>query len=204
MRWSGGDAVVWRSVAEGVVRTAMPLVVVRDEPDLVALYRPVGSVYKRRTGERGGPGGRLLLRWDGGHEDMTWSRNRVLVLYEPDAAHTVHLFWDDASDAFLGWYINLEAPWRRTSLGFDTREHLLDVVFEPDLSAWRLKDEEELDWAVGRGDFTPEEAASIRAEASRAIDLLVRSVPPYGRQWPSWRPDPSWPVPGLPLAWAEV
>src|SRR5687768_14054756 len=95
MTWSSGDAVAWRSVKDGVVRTATPLIVVRDEADVIALYRPVGAVYKRRTGERGGPGGRLMLRWDGGHEDMTWSRNRVLVLHKPGAAHTLHLFWDE-------------------------------------------------------------------------------------------------------------
>ncbi len=204
MTWSTGDAVAWRSVKNGVVRTAMPLVLVRDEADLIALYRPVGTVYKRRTGERGGPGGRLMLRWDGGHEDATWSRNRVLVLYRPGVAHTLHLFWDDASADFLGWYINLEAPWRRSAIGFDTFEQLLDVVLEPDLSSWKLKDEDELEWAVGRGDFTLNEAAAIRTEASRAIDLVLRSVPPYEREWMSWRPDPAWRVPALPASWREV
>jgi hypothetical protein len=204
MTWSSGDAVVWRSVKDPVVRTAMPMVLARDEPELIALYRPVGSVYKRRTGERGGPGGRLMLRWDGGHEDMTWSRNRVLVLHKPGAAHTLHLFWDDATEAFLGWYINLEAPWRRTAIGFDTLEQLLDVVLEPDLSAWKLKDDDELDWDVGRGEFTPDEAAGIRAEATRAIDLVLRSVPPYERAWMSWRPDPSWRLPTLPPSWKDL
>jgi hypothetical protein len=204
MTWSSGDAVAWRSVKDGAVRTAMPLVVVRDEPDLIALYRPVGSVFKRRTGERSGPGGRLMLRWDGGHEDITWSRNRVLVLHTPGAAHTLHLFWDDATEAFLGWYINLEAAWRRTAIGFDTLEQLLDVVLEPDLSSWKLKDEDELEWAVGRGEFTRAEAAAIRAEATRAIDLVLRSVPPYGREWMSWRPDPSWSVPTLAATWREL
>lgn len=182
----------------------MPLVVVRDEADLIALYRPVGTIYKRRTGERGGPGGRMLLRWDGGHEDAKWSRARVLILYKPGAAHTLHLFWDDASLAFLGWYVNLEAPWRRTPIGFDTLEQLLDVVLEPDLSSWKLKDDDELQWAVERGDFTPDGAAAIRTEASRAIDLVLRSVPPYGRQWMSWRPDAAWRVPVLPASWHEI
>jgi hypothetical protein len=59
------------------------------------------------------------------------------------------------------------------------------VVLEPDLSAWRLKDEDELEWAAGRGDFTPDEAAAIRAEATRAIDLVLRSAPPYEREWTS-------------------
>jgi hypothetical protein len=204
MTWSSGDAVAWRSVKDGTVRTAMPLVVVRDAADLIALYRPVGSVYKRRTGDRGGPGGRLMLHWDGGHEDVTWSRNRVLVLHRPGAAHTLHLFWDDATEAFLGWYINLEAPWRRTAIGFDTLEQLLDVVLEPDLSAWKLKDEDELEWAVGRGEFTPDEATAIRAEATRAIDLVLRSVPPYGLEWMSWRPDPSWQLPALPATWKNL
>jgi hypothetical protein len=204
MTWSTGDAVVWRSVKDGVVRTAMLLVVVRDEPDLIVLYRPVGVIYKRRTGERGGPGGRLLLRWDGGHRDTTWSRNRALVLYRPNAAHTAQLFWDDASEQFLGWYINLEAPWVRTGIGFDTLEHILDVVIEADLTGWKLKDEEELDWAVKRGDYTPAEAAAIRAEALGALDLVLRSVQPYGQQWTSWRPDPAWTLPALPATWREA
>src|SRR3989304_492706 len=50
-----GESVVWRSVWRdiGVVGTAWPGTVVHDEPDLIALYRPVGANGKPPTGGAG-------------------------------------------------------------------------------------------------------------------------------------------------------
>jgi predicted RNA-binding protein associated with RNAse of E/G family len=63
---------------------------------------------------------------------------------------------------FEGWYINLAAPWRRTGIGFDTLDQILDVGVADDPSSWRWKDEDELAWAVQTGRCTRREAEDIK------------------------------------------
>lgn len=179
------------------------MVVVRDDTDLIALHLPIGTVYARRTGKRGGPRGRQLIEWDGGYAERTWTGNRTLILYRPGQAHTVQLFWDE-TDRLSAWYVNPEAPWRRTPTGFDTYEHILDIAIAPDRSVWELKDEDELEWAVARGDFTGAEAATIRAEAERAARQVLSAEPPWTADWESWRPDPAWRIPTLPPGWDQA
>jgi Protein of unknown function (DUF402) len=143
-RWRAGDTVIVRTVHEnGRVGMVLPTTVVQDRDDLVALYLAPETVCKRRVGKRGGPRGRLLIEDTGRHEDWTWDGNRRLILWRPHAMHAVSLFWRGADDTFLGWYVDILLPFRRSSLGFDTRDLDLDVVIDPD-RAWRLKDEDEL------------------------------------------------------------
>src|SRR5207253_2833171 len=64
-RFAPGDSVVWRSVdrKERIVQTVWPWTVVTDDEDETVLYIPAGTVGKWRTGERGGPGDRFIVRW---------------------------------------------------------------------------------------------------------------------------------------------
>jgi hypothetical protein len=92
----------------------------------------------------------MLTEWDGGYEDREWHTNDALVLYRPGDAHSVWALWRAADHQLLCWYVNLEGPWRRTAIGFDSLDHALDIIIEPDLSTWRWKDEEEFDWLSAR------------------------------------------------------
>ena len=71
------------------------------------------------------------------------------------------------------WYINLQDPIRRTEIGFDTMDHMLDVVISPDMDSWEWKDEDELAAAEKAGIGSKEKAQAIRQEAERAIELLT-------------------------------
>lgn len=102
------------------------------------------------------------------------------------------------------FYVNLQTPLRRTPVGFDYTDHLLDVVIPADRSSWRWKDEDELAEAVHRGLFTPQEAASFRHWGERAVEHVLLGQPPFDRDWSSWRPDPSWGIPVLPDGWDSV
>jgi hypothetical protein len=177
------------------------MTVVRDAPDLVALYIRPGAVGMRRSGTRGGPRGRNLVAWDGGHEPRPWHTHRALILNRPGDGHSVNLFWDDTSNAFRGWYVNLELPWRRSEVGFDSRDLALDILVEPDLSEWRWKDEDELAWMVEQGRYSRAEAVEFRREGERAVERVIRRAPPLDQPWEHWRPDPSWPLPTLPDGW---
>lgn len=179
------------------------MTVVRDQPGLIGLYLPIGTVYARRTGTRGGPGGRMLVEWDGGYSERTWVDRRVLILHRPGRAHTVQLLWD-ADDRLVMWYVNAEAPWRRSPIGFDTYEHVLDAVIDSARTTFEWKDEEELAWKVSRGEISPVEAAAIRAELAGAISDVLGGEPPWTNDWEQWRPDPRWTRPCLPTGWTEA
>jgi predicted RNA-binding protein associated with RNAse of E/G family len=134
---------------------------------------------------------------------MIWRENRRLTLWRPHRRHAVSLFWRDADDTFLCWYVDILLPFRRTLLGFDTRDLTLDVVMNPDRT-WRLKDEDELEWAVEQGTIGRGEAEQIRAEAGRAIALFEGGDSLYSEEWIPWRPNPEWPLPSLPDGWNDA
>ena len=202
-RWEPGAVIVRRSVKDGVVRSAQALWVVRDEPELIALYLCPGSVGARRKGQRGGPGGRQMLPggWSGEYEDRVWHSSHLLTLYRLGDAHSVSLFWREADGALDYWYVNLEDPWRRTAVGFDSWDHTLDIVVAPDLSSWQWKDEDEFAWAQENGVFTAEEAAAIRAEGERAARAIEQRASPYCDGWERWVPEPGWSPLALPASW---
>jgi predicted RNA-binding protein associated with RNAse of E/G family len=140
--------------------------------------------------------------WTGAYEDYVWHTNRALFLYRPGNAHSVGVFWREADGAFQFWYVNLEAPWRRTPLGFDTLDHTLDVVLAPDLRSWAWKDEDEFAWCQEVGIITPPQAAAIRAEGERAIAAAAHRASPYCDGWERWEPDPVWaPLTEMPANW---
>lgn len=97
----------------------------------------------------------------------------------------------------MWWYINLEEPWRRTDLGFDSRDHDLDLS-SVDLVAWQWKDEDELTWAVERGQYTRAQADAIRTAGEQALERCRRREPPFDQDWAAWRPDRAWGIPCLP------
>jgi len=121
-------------------------------------------------------------------ELIPWHTNRVVWLTPFEAAHAIGHFWNDLSGQFLGYYINLQAPLQRARYGFDSLDHVLDVVVSPD-GTWHWKDEDELDAAVELGVFTRQEALEIRAEGECVIARLPDLLP---TGWEGWLPDPAW------------
>ena len=130
-------------------------------------------------------------------EESVWRDNHVLWLTDLGEPYSLNLFWN-GNWSFLGWYVQLQDPLRRTRFGFDTRDHLLDVWVEPDAS-WQWKDEEELERAIDLGLFSSEGADAARATGERVI-----AARPWPTGWEDWRPDPSWPLPELPKDWDVV
>jgi hypothetical protein len=208
MRWSPGEAIAWRvrvriapSDLNGELAIVFPAAVVHDEAKEVAVYYGPGSIAKQRSTEKGGPRNRVILGVGNGFSDYPWYTYRRLTLRRPEDAHSVSMFWDDATDELRFWYIDLVGPLRRVSSGFEFVDHGIDVVVEPDLSAWKWKDAEELEWYVEHGRYARAEADQIRAEGERAVARLSRDRERYER-WRSWRPDPAWVTPPtLPAGW---
>jgi hypothetical protein len=175
----------------------MPHVLVEETPELAVLYVAPGTRGRRpRLPLIEDPSQLRTLVWN--HVEHVWRGSHALRLLGSGAAHGIYLFWAEEDWAFQGWYVDLQAPYRRSSVGFDTRDHALDVVVEPD-GSWRWKDEDHLELATFLGAFTAQEAAQIRAEGERVVGEW-----PFPTGWEGWRADPTWSIPSLPEGWNEA
>jgi len=204
MHWQPGDVVALRYVTtDRRIEMAWPCRVVRDTEAQLALFIAAGSRYK--AGPKRSASQKLAdPRNAAPPHEHTW-RNDALRLMFPGACHSVSLFWErsGATRRLLRYFVNLEEPFRRTAVGFDTQDHTLDVVVTPELAcSWR--DEAEFEDHVALGFYTRELAANVRAEGQRVIDAIVRGDHPCLRGWPQWSPEPGWPLPAIPEAWATT
>ena len=195
-----GDQALFRFVWPWQVFSALPTTVVEHTSQRVALWIAPGTPVKW-------PAGRQLAipsiaRGDWTFEDATWWGGGRLMLAEAGASHSTYVMWDE-SDELLGWYVNLEDPWRGSPFGFDTTDHLLDIWVEPDRS-WHWKDEDHLAEALEIGLFTPEQAKAMRTEGERAIERIEGWSAPFDEGWENWRPEPDWPLPSIPDGWANL
>ncbi len=198
-----GQPIVLREIWQGRVWSARPSIVVADSSELIACYIAPGSLWVRArsaTGEKARPTQGAQVGWV--LQDTVWEDVKLLRLSVPHQRHSVLIFWNP-DGSVRRWYINLEEPLRRTSLGFDFSDQILDVIATPDLSSWHWDDEDELAEAVAAGLVTKEKAAELYADGRAAVAELQSGRSVFNG-WADWRPDPSWPVPVLPEGWDTV
>jgi len=205
--WRYGDVVALRFIRNNPADSIMPARVVTDDPSHVALYVQPGSPRKIHATVAGGALPRAIPflereRQIGGLRDHVWTDRHVLMVQEPDRMSSIWYWWQETTWEFLGAYVNLQLPLVRTAVGFDTADYLLDVVIHPDWT-WEWKDEEELEEALYAGIVSPEMAQALRAEGERAIADLEARQWPFDTDFASWRPDPAWTVPALPVGWDD-
>ncbi|CAA9552413.1 MAG: hypothetical protein AVDCRST_MAG87-966 [uncultured Thermomicrobiales bacterium] len=210
-RWQAGDPVLLRYVRNSPADVILPVRIVHDTPDVVALYAAVGTPIKvqaKRDGTRLTRETPFVEREGmiGGLADATWTTNHVLMLHqklhEPDRMSAIWLFWRDLEWTFRGYYANLQAPLRRTPLGFDTADYLRDVEIRPDFS-WAWKDEDEWDAALDLGLVAREVLIAAREEGERVIRDIAARAWPFDAGFETWRPDPAWSIPAMPERWAD-
>jgi hypothetical protein len=197
-RFERGETVVLRYITRqgGLPGMSWPYRVVEDREDVVALYIPAGTTYARWG--RPEPG-----QVRGALEPGEW-RREVLRLMFPGEHHSVWLFWshEDGERRFSTYYVNMEEPFRRTAIGFDTNDHTLDIVVSPSLE-WRWKDEDVFERLIETGSYGAEFGAAVRAEGERVVECIEGRLSPFGDGWELWAPDPAWGVPELPEGWQE-
>jgi hypothetical protein len=184
------------------VAWAYPTVVVCDRPDLIGLYLPAG-VFGKNVEKRPSPGELLTLERIN-IVNTKWERTDVLMLIVPGEAFSTYLMWEAGTKKLTCWYINLQEPIRRTSIGYDTMDLMLDVVVEPDLSAWKWKDEDEFFEAERIGYYSHKQAQDIRSHAEKAIDLLTSKRRSFYMEWEKWQADPDWAIPKLSPFWEQL
>jgi len=178
------------------------MTVVRDDDDLIAVYLRPGTVFKTAAETTRPEQARAAISFDGSHYDAVWRAMDALILHRPGDAHSVWRYQSADDQTLKMWYVNLEEPWTRTSRGFDSRDHGLDVIVAPDLSSWSWKDEDEVEREVAEARLAVADVAAYRAEGERAASRIMRRDPPFDQDWTMWRPDPTWPAPILPPDWS--
>jgi len=172
---------------------------VYETADEVAVLARRGYPAKRRNAVFGGPATqrhRSIVGWLDGWTDEPWGDWRLLTFKRAADMHSISAAWHEDTGEFH-WYIDLTSPARRTANGFELVEHGLDIVVDPDVGAWRWKDEDEVSTSVERGVYTAAEAAELYSEGERALERLRRERPAF-EKWLRWEPDPAWLVPDLP------
>jgi hypothetical protein len=196
--------VTLRWVSGHFITGAVPCEVVEETDEFAALYQPAGSIWKRAAGKRSGPRGRNMMPADrsGAHDDVAWNGDGVL---------RVHSFGDEWSvwrwlAADRTWsdhfYLNLEDPWRRTAIGFDTGDWVLDVFGTP--STWQYKDEDELLWSEEVGLVGHGWVVRAREAGRRASEALEADGWPFSADWDRWLPPIGLAAPELPVDWHSV
>jgi hypothetical protein len=159
---------------------------VREDPDLRVLWLPAGIGYAM--------GDDLFGDWSYRERVVHRSQLRITRAGDP---FSVFLFTHD-DGSLRGWYVNLERSQRRSAVGFDYEDDLLDVWValgaEPE-----LLDEDELEEAVRLGFVSGRRATKIRATAERIL-----AEPPWPTGWEDWQPEAGCQLPSLPPGWDEL
>jgi len=187
-----------RGILKAKLWWACPAYVVTDTPDLLALYWPAGTPTRSpisRPTVRDELENRIEL------EERNWTDNDVLSLNVYGAAHSIELMWEAGTHTIRCWYVHLQEPLRRTRIGIDTMDQMLDIVISPDRSHWRWKDEDEFGEAEEIGVYSHSKAKSIRMEGERVIEMLEANASPFRDGWEQWIPPAEWTIPTFPAGW---
>ncbi len=174
---------VWRSCQDDHVGYVLAASVVVDRPDCIVIYQPTGAPVLKRNGSRGGPSGRSLPPggWDGTHSAGTWGGPPSLRAHQPGTHYSAirHI----GPDGIYGWYVNLELPWVHTPIGYDSRDLIVDIVCDPDLTSPTVKDLDELAWNRERGVITADEEAAYLAWVEVATSDIEARLGVFGMDW---------------------
>jgi Protein of unknown function (DUF402) len=199
-RFEPGTVAVRRDVFRGKVRSAWPARVVHDTGEEIAWACWSGTELVAETSWRTSDDPRRVLaelasgEWSlGTHllHDITF-----LGFQLPEVWFSVLLFFEPGGE-FSIWYVNFEQPYRRTSIGIDTCDYMIDLVFRPD-GTHHWKDEEEYELGRRLGLVTDAQHTEIERAKDQAFAMFEQRIGPFEDRWLNWRLDPDWPLPVLP------
>lgn len=176
-RFARGRRVQRREVLHGSVWLSVPMQVVADTGDLLALLVTEGTPMEFPEHPFGPHPWSFTDRW---------LDTDVLQLHRPGDGYAVWGFFHDRVRS--GWYVNFQRPFVRHPAGVDTLDHGVDIVVAAD-GRWAWKDREHVAEQVDTGRLTAAEAAAVWRETDRVAALLDGD--PAGRwwsEWEDWRP----------------
>ena len=165
----------------------LPVVVVRDEPELLATYIAEGTPFHFPAGDWPTPSGRHP--W---HGRPAWQGHGVLMLQRPGEAHAIWVFWHGPAREFTGWYVNLQEPFRRTRAGLrhagPRARHLGAGRAAAGNGRMRTCSRN----ASAKAGYTPEQVEETWAEGRRVVAELEAGRRWWDPWWALWEPDPAW------------
>lgn len=202
-----GATAVRRDTLRGKVWSATPNRVLADTgSDLafacwpgVQMYAPTTRSEWLRTGDddirQQAIPNLAAGNWDLGI--WTWQDTTVLSRLRAGHYFSVHQFLGSGQRAGK-WYVNFELPFRRTSIGIDNFDLLLDLVVDPESLDYEWKDEDE--YAHGRrlGVIGDDVHAQVDRARQEVVALIGARAGPFALDWSGWQRDPDWPAPALP------
>ena len=188
---------------DGRIEMCLPCRVVADDEQLLALFIAAGSRYKagpKRTAAQKLSMPRIALPPD----EFVWRKDTLRLMF-PGRQHSVWLSWVNMGSVrtFSGYFVNMEEPFRRTPVGFDTQDHTLDIEVAPD-HGWKWRDTAEFNEHVKHRFYTADLASEVWNEGRRAIGEITRGSHPCLAGWRSWEPDPAWEIPTVPTEWSST
>ncbi|MFC9328729.1 DUF402 domain-containing protein [Kitasatospora sp. NPDC057015] len=207
-RFEPGTTVVRRDIHAGKVWSAQPYRALADSGTVLHLaywpgirsLAPTTWATALRTGDdavrKRGLADLAAGSWELG--PWAWRHTVVRSRFESGEWFSLHYFQDPATAEPLRLYVNFEKPARRTRIGIDTLDLLVDLVVEPDLSSAIWKDQDEYDHGRRLGFVSDADHHLVEQARMRAVGLLQDRSGPFAEPWPTWAPDPAWPPPELP------
>jgi hypothetical protein len=195
MSWARGDLVVHREIAWGRPWVAIPEFVVEDTDDLLLTFIAPGARFGYLDGPWPTENG--LHPW---YPKPHWEGHGVLIAQRPGDPYAVWHFWEGGHRRFASWYLNLQEPFRRSAIGYDTQDYELDIVVQPD-GQWLFKDDEKMEARIAQGRYSVDEVVSIREVGRQLGEMLDAKATWWDPALATWEPDPAWIAPQLPSGW---
>ncbi len=209
--WEPGEIVVRREVlgleragneplaandGGGRVWFGLPVHVVADDADQLVTYIGPGSEFGFVSGPWPTATGRHP--W---HGQPGWRGRGCLMVQRPGDEWAIWHLWQGADRTFLCWYVNFQAAYQRTEIGFDTLDFELDIVVWPD-GTWLFKDREVLAQRVAEGRLTQETVDRVVALGDEMAAELDAARRPWDPGWANWVPPDDWRDARLPADWS--
>jgi hypothetical protein len=176
-RFAPGQSIERREILHGAAWLIIPMRVVADTGDVLALHVAEGTPLEFPPHPFGPHPWSFTDRW---------RDTDVLQLHRPGDGYAVWGFFRGGRRD--GWYVNFERPLVRHPAGVDTLDHGVDIVVAAD-GGWTWKDREDVAEQVATGRLTAAEAAAVWRETERAVlELDAGPASWWWSAWSAWRP----------------
>lgn len=201
--FAAGETVVRRDVFRGRVWSAHAFTVEEDTAEALVVGCGPGSeslapttwIASQHGGQREAREQALPSLAAGSWElgPWIWRRTAQLEWVPAGTWFSVNAFYEpDGEHRLRNWYVNFQRPMRRTAIGFDTFDLLLDLVVAPDLSRWSWKDEDEYDQGRRLGVVGDDDHRAVESAREEVLDMIERQAGPFAgnSRWRAWRSAP--------------